>query len=184
MPKVGTKIIGSRKHDGYCAILIRDKPLTATVVKKLSATAKTARGARRAHLMATGATKPLGMWALARGPEFELVDLNLPAIFPRGCYSMRINRVPGTNAPLPTGWRIYFDTGRYPTHVNECVMKKFKMKWMGNILMVRHRRMSNHISHVRSGEEDFANLLLSLWLREFASVRERLQVDIPYAASL
>ncbi|KAJ7040614.1 hypothetical protein C8F04DRAFT_923479, partial [Mycena alexandri] len=94
----------------------------------------------------------------------DYLDLNLPLLFPNGCMSLRIPNVPGTNIPLPSGWRIYVESGRYPAPPNEAVMTRFNKRWNGNILMVKHRRNSDYVNYVTRKEDDFAHVILSLWV--------------------
>ncbi|KAJ7495921.1 hypothetical protein B0H11DRAFT_2226915 [Mycena galericulata] len=181
MPRPPVDLVGSFRHEGYYDAPVHENPLTLRVVLALSAEAKKIAGSKRCSLFATGAKASETLWAIAREGGTKQLDLDLSGVFPQGCYSVRVSRVPATNVPLPSAWRIYFDTGRYPAPVNEAVMKRFGTKWTGNILLVKHRRKSNLLANVTAGEQDYADLVLSMWLREFASVRQRLNARIPYA---
>ncbi|KAJ7821151.1 hypothetical protein B0H13DRAFT_1660551, partial [Mycena leptocephala] len=109
-----------------------------------------------------GSSTQQDLWIPTRGGSFDHLDLFLANIFPNGCYSLRIARVPGTDVPLPTAWRVYFDTGRYRAPVNQCIWSRFNIKWAGNVVMVKHRRRSDHVAQVRREEDECADILLAL----------------------
>ncbi|KAJ7773130.1 hypothetical protein B0H16DRAFT_1305173 [Mycena metata] len=116
---------------------------------------------RSFYLMATACSTAVPIFATTRK---DYLDLYLPFLFPNGYTSMRIANIPGTNMPLPSGWRIYVESGRYPSPPNEAIMTAFKTRWNGNILMVKHRRNSDLVNYVTRKEDDFAYTILSLWV--------------------
>ncbi|KAJ6507219.1 hypothetical protein C8R47DRAFT_1066100 [Mycena vitilis] len=140
-------------------------------------------GAKRYYLLPTSCSDSEPLWVVPRGLGFAWTDLDLPNVFPNGCHSMCIKLLPGTDLQLPTAWRIYMDTGRYAAPMNQSVKKKFGVDWAGNIVMAKHRRRSDRIAQVACGEEDFADVILSLWLREFMYVKDRLGARLHFGSS-
>ncbi|KAJ7154306.1 hypothetical protein C8R43DRAFT_885156, partial [Mycena crocata] len=110
----------------------------------------------------TASDRPIPLWAANRGPGSTVLDLDLSTFFPSGCLSMRVCRIPGTKVPLPCGWRIYFDTGRYSAPVNQSIMSKFNIAWSGNIVMVKLRVREDYLAHVTAKEDHLADVILCL----------------------
>ncbi|KAJ7603540.1 hypothetical protein DFH06DRAFT_938792, partial [Mycena polygramma] len=96
-----------------------------------------------------GSSTQEAIWLPPRGGDFDHLDLSLANITPNGCYSQRISRVPGTDVPLLTAWRVYFDTCKYYAPLNQCILKRFGIKWYGNVLMVKQRNGGDQPAHVR-----------------------------------
>ncbi|KAJ6501444.1 hypothetical protein C8R47DRAFT_970060, partial [Mycena vitilis] len=118
----------------------------------------------------SGSTTPEPLWLVGRGPGFKDADLELADVFPNGCYSVRIRKMPGTQYRFRDGWRIYFNTGRYSAPVNQCVWSRFEIEWRGNIVMVKHARRSNVILPVDEAEDLVADVVLAqLVIRSFWS---------------
>ncbi|KAJ7730778.1 hypothetical protein B0H16DRAFT_1733630 [Mycena metata] len=126
----------------------------------------------------SAATSGEALWVVPRGEGFDYKDFEMPNVFPNGCISIYVPTLPGTDLELQAAWRIYIDSGRYAAPMNKCVKHKFNVDWPGNIVMAKHRRRSDHIAQVAYGEEDFADVVLALWLKEFVHVKNRLGVKL------
>ncbi|KAJ6579176.1 hypothetical protein DFH09DRAFT_1310527 [Mycena vulgaris] len=184
MVKVSPKLRGVWRSPPHFRVPVREKPLSRGMVSSLSANAKKKAGAKRFYVLATSSEEAEPMWVVHRGDSFDCKDFEFPNVFPNGCTSVSVTSVPGTDMVLQSPWRIYFDTGRYAAPLNQCVKRKFNVDWTGNILMIKHRRRSECIAQVSYGEEDFADVILGLWLKEFFHVKNRLGVKLHFKSSL
>ncbi|KAJ7490411.1 hypothetical protein B0H11DRAFT_2229303 [Mycena galericulata] len=183
---------GVTRHGSYMRIAepfvwrlpVEEKPLSLGVIKGLSASAKTAKGAKRFWSFPTSSDEPDALWVAPRSHGFSFKDFDLSHIFPNGCVSVCIQKVPGTDMDLPADWRIYIDSGRFVAPLNKCVKKKFGIDWPGNIVLVKHRRKSEeHIVNISCGEEDYAYVLLGLlssWLKQFIHVKQSMGVTLHF----
>ncbi|KAJ7186928.1 hypothetical protein C8R46DRAFT_1024898 [Mycena filopes] len=162
------------EHECFFLEPIVEQPLNDQMVKAMSQAA----GSRRCWCYPSGSEKAMDIWLPNRGGTYSAVDLFLANLFPNGLYSLRIARLPGTNILLPTAWRIYFDTGRYMAPMNQCIWDLFKIKWHGNVILVKHRRGAATLVQVRPNEDEYADMLLALWLKQFLHVRDNLDVRV------
>ncbi|KAJ7739541.1 hypothetical protein B0H16DRAFT_1324847, partial [Mycena metata] len=110
----------------------------------------------------SGSAERLDMNVPLRGGTFSELDLFLANLFPNGFFSHRIARIPGTDIPLLTAWRIYFTTGKYNAPVNQCLLACFKIQWYGNIVIAKQRRGSDKVVQVRQNEDECGHILISL----------------------
>ncbi|KAJ7197892.1 hypothetical protein C8J57DRAFT_1487631 [Mycena rebaudengoi] len=170
MPREVPKVREVWRHAPFFEGPVSSRPLSRAMVKSLSSIYKKTSGAKRAYAFPTGADSPEPLWVVTRGTEYDHKDLELAHVFPNGCMSVWVGEVPGTEMRLPTAWRIYIESGRHSAPLNQCIKNKFGVEWPGNIVMIKHRRRSDHIAQVPGPEEDFADVILALWLKEFIQV--------------
>ncbi|KAJ7683372.1 hypothetical protein B0H17DRAFT_1205230 [Mycena rosella] len=180
---------GVTRHGSYLRVAepflwrlpIREKPLSDGMVRGLSAAAKIRSGAKRFYVYTTSGTNGEGIWVAPRVHDLDFKDFDLSNVFPNGCISVVVNMVPGTNMPLPSTWRIYMDSGRYPAPLNASVQNKFGVEWPGNLVLGKHRRGSDvHIAHIAGGEEDFVEVILGLWLKQFIHVKSAMGAKLHF----
>ncbi|KAJ6464315.1 hypothetical protein DFH09DRAFT_1346828 [Mycena vulgaris] len=172
--KSSTKSKGLWRHAPFYKLPIREKPLSSGMIQSLSAYAKPKLGSKRFYTFPTSSQSAEAMWVSPRGNGYDYKDFDLRNVFPNGCISVHISILPGTDMALPSAWRVYIDNGRYPAPSNACIQHKFNVDWPGNIVLVKHRRRSDHIAQVAYGEEDYADVILGLWLKEFMHVNNAL----------
>ncbi|KAJ7783129.1 hypothetical protein B0H16DRAFT_1447302 [Mycena metata] len=149
-------------------------PLVAEFVRQLSVALKNAVAAKRFLCFPSGSEGPMDINIPPRDGGNGALDLLLANFFPNGCFSHRIARAPGTNILLDTAWRIYFSNGKYFAPVNQSILAHFRILWRGNILIVKHRRGSDALVQVTHEDEEYAKVLLGMWLQEFIRVRSRI----------
>ncbi|KAJ7665241.1 hypothetical protein DFH06DRAFT_1127578 [Mycena polygramma] len=176
--------IGLFRHTPHFRVPVEEQPLTLDMVHTISALARKQHGAARYYCFPTASSTAEAIWVHPRGLGFNHKDLNLAHLFPNGCSSDAICVLPGTDLVLPVSWRIYIGNARYRSPLNECIKTKFDIDWPGNVVMVKRRRNSDALTKVSIGEEEFADVILELWLKEFIHVQNRLGLKLLFHSSV
>ncbi|KAJ6510111.1 hypothetical protein C8R47DRAFT_1208155 [Mycena vitilis] len=166
------------EHEGFFLEAVVERLVGGGMIDNISDVCRSAQGVKRYRCYACGCSMPQPIWLPIRGGSFRPLDLFLANLFPNGYCSLRISRVPGTDIPLPSAYRVYFASGKFLAPVNQCLMSRFNIKWAGNVLMVKHRQGVKCPAQVRREEDEYADILLALWLREFVYVRSLLGIDV------
>ncbi|KAJ7018547.1 hypothetical protein C8F04DRAFT_1198877 [Mycena alexandri] len=149
------EIRGLVEHDVFYDRIVVERPLVSGMVTIISDAGRQAWGNKRFYCFACGALYPQPVWLSPRLGTFDHLDLYLANLFPNGCYSIRVTRIPGTRIRLSTALANIF------CHW-ECIMTRFGIEWDGNVLVVKHRFRSDLVVHVRREEDEYAEVLLGL----------------------